>query len=69
MEELRCEGLVGGKTPPKTRSKKRKGRSDEGPDLEKPLPPLVPDSMMRTSEERYWAGVADDIARRASMLT
>lgn len=62
-----------------TTNKKRKGRGDDSSsssspssspvlDLEKPLPPLIPDQSMRTREERYWAGVADDIARRASML-
>ena len=76
IEELKCEGLLGGGP---TRSRKRKGRSDS-PNLEKPLPPLVPTLTRRNSEEvfywegnnceeKYWAGVADDIARRVSMLT
>ena len=70
-----CEGLVGGgrgsASSKAAQTKKRKGRSDDGPppDLGKPLPALVPDEWRRTREETYWAGVADDIARRASMLS
>ena len=79
LEELKCEGLVGSGP---SRQRKRKGRADS-PNLEKPLPPLVPSLTRRNSrsseedfywaggncEEKYWAGIADDIARRVSMLT
>ena len=67
LEEMKCEGLLGGRGGGTTKSKKRKGR--DSPDLEKPLPPLVPSMTRRNSEDKYWAGVADDIARRASVMS